>query len=517
MIPSSDWVQKPGPGGIGITWKGKTLTSSYKPDEDARRRASALTTGAALVLLGWGSGHLIKALRQHQPERVLVAWEPHNERAQASRSYPGWSESDPWIVFLSGQEGVPTPLLQGFLPEHIHILIHPGLEDEPEIKTAHQSLCDTLDRLNVNERTLERFGSLWGRQAQKNIGSCSGYYSLNNLKEVYKGKNAVIFAAGPSLEGQIARLKTLTKEKAFVMIAVDTAISTLLSHGVEPDIVVSMDSQYWNSRHMDLTLPNNTLLVGEWVTPPSVLRRYRGRVYLSGSSIPMLKDIEADSLPHLYSGGSVAMAAGTLAGYLGVKQIIWVGLDLAYSGWRSHSRPSLIHKLHQRAVNRLSPLETLNSSTFWSSKLMRTRDEEGSLWLSDQRMPLYAKWMEGALSNSWIPPGVRASPGWPVQGLRVAESADWKELTRGGELPEPKTPQTDIPTTSRWEDCRMEYLKLKANPIQPQNPLLFHTWEEWLKPAAATLERWPSEGARLAWLTRWKRGWNFFKEESWKS
>lgn len=58
-------------------------------------------------------------------------------------------------------------------------------------------------------------------------------------KKEFEGMPAILIAAGPSLDNNIEKLKQI-KDSVFIM-AVDTALNTVLKHDIIPDMTISVD------------------------------------------------------------------------------------------------------------------------------------------------------------------------------------------------------------------------------------------------------------------------------------
>ncbi|MFW9770298.1 MAG: 6-hydroxymethylpterin diphosphokinase MptE-like protein, partial [Candidatus Thorarchaeota archaeon] len=62
---------------------------------------------------------------------------------------------------------------------------------------------------------------------------------LDQMQELIDGKSVVVCGAGPSLEQHVQRLKAEDTYENHVIVAADGAVSVLLEHDVECDVVVT--------------------------------------------------------------------------------------------------------------------------------------------------------------------------------------------------------------------------------------------------------------------------------------
>jgi hypothetical protein len=215
-------------------------------------------------------------------------------------------------------------------------------------------------------------------------------------------------AAGPSLDRCAGLLPDIGRR--CLVLAVDTSLRFLLDRGLDPDFVLSVDPQYWNSRHLDRSPAPRTRLIAESAVYPPVLRHPFQRRFLCGSLFPLGRFIEdrVDPKGRLGAGGSVATTAWDFARSLGTRQVWIAGLDLAYPELKTHFRGALFEDRSHAESERRSPAET------WSLRALRDgrpfmapaagvprpeaaapeqRPPEPRV-LTDRRLSLYASWFE---------------------------------------------------------------------------------------------------------------------------
>ena len=185
----------------------------------------------------------------------------------------------------------------------------------------------------------------------KVMGDRMCYTAIHNMRYIpgcrcamdYVGKfpenmPAIIVSAGPSLEKNVELLKE-AKGKAFILV-VDTAIRKVLSKGIEPDAIISVD----NSKLLDnfkVDGIQDIFFFGDMSMNTDVLDLVKpiNLVFYSSDSpvwAKMFRD-QGSEIFTIYSGGSVALDALTLLIVLGFKRIILTGQDLALTGNRQYA------------------------------------------------------------------------------------------------------------------------------------------------------------------------------------
>ena len=129
------------------------------------------------------------------------------------------------------------------------------------------------DRREVNLNTLRRFGRLWVRNLLANLPLFLRAAGTRELEGLFAGMPALLLAAGPSLEPVLAVLPALAER--LVLVAVDTSYRLCRQAGVKPDLLVTVDPQYWNSRHLDWAELEGILLASEPSVHPRTFHRPR--------------------------------------------------------------------------------------------------------------------------------------------------------------------------------------------------------------------------------------------------
>lgn len=154
---------------------------------------------------------------------------------------------------------------------------------------------------------------------------------------VYKGKPAVIVGAGPSLDKNI-NLFTQLKDKALIF-SVDGAMNTLFGKGIKPDIVSSIErikltTNFYNSHE----IPEELIFVGPNVILKDILDKFNKIIFTGRIGDGLFNKFnEAIGFTNLEVGSNVSHILIAFAIYLECDPIIFTGLDLAYTGGRTHT------------------------------------------------------------------------------------------------------------------------------------------------------------------------------------
>jgi hypothetical protein len=219
------------------------------------------------------------------------------------------------------------------------------------------------------------------------------------LENRFRGIAAIVVAAGPSVEQDLALLKR--HSSSFIIIAVDTVLNTLLNRGLKPDIVVTVDPQLINSFHLSsLSTPLEAeqlpILVADPAVYPTALRSYRGDILITSSVFNPGRIIEqfSERKGTIAAGGSVATAAFDLARLMGTDPVILMGLDLSFSGLKTHISGSYVERYIHNNAYRLKTITTYTASYIRGGNPALFHNKAGVPVLSDSRMQLYKNWFE---------------------------------------------------------------------------------------------------------------------------
>jgi hypothetical protein len=401
---------------------GAYLHSRYDPRKEAARllEAGLGKPPAGAVFLGFGLGYLPEAFAAALPGRRLAVVEREPalfRQALVARDLAGllalpeasWHiGEEPEEVVMGLDDEVPgTPALLRLRPVYLR-----GLAYYRKLEALVQSL---VDRREVNVNTLRRFGRLWVRNLLSNLELFLRSPGASRLEGLFTGLPALLLAGGPSLDSVLARLPELSER--LVLVAVDTSFRLCLPTGVRPDILVTVDPQYWNTRHLDWADLEGTILVSEPSAHPRTFHRPElPPLYFISSFFPIGQLLEGITGPkgRVGAGGSVATTAWDLARLTGASPLYLAGLDLGYPGRRTHARGAFFEETAHALAGRLAPAEQHGFLALTDAGLFPMASASGGVTASDRRMVIYKWWFENQLKQH---PGLTRS--LSAQGIRI--------------------------------------------------------------------------------------------------
>ena len=359
------------------------LHSMVDPKREAKRLIDTVESQAFLILLGLGGAYQAEAaLNREDVSLVLVVefgldgFKELIRRLDFTRLF-----MDPrfhLFVDLPDRElqrqiiSLYQPALYGAL-RVIPLRPRTSLEPEP-FAAITKTIESALSQVSQDFSVQAHFGRRWFSNIVRNLKSAeTDHGSIPPISR------AAVCAAGPSLSLQIPALrekllegKEKTKaENELFLIATDTSLPCLLSGGIKPDAVISIDCQHYSYYHFMDALPEETFLFLDLASPPLLASRSKRLKFFTGGH-PLTRYISQTwkSLPELdTSGGNVCHAAVSLAEQLGALEIELYGADFSYPLGATYAKGAYIYPLFERRQNRLSPLEAQASAFLYRTPL----------------------------------------------------------------------------------------------------------------------------------------------------
>ncbi|WP_169727719.1 motility associated factor glycosyltransferase family protein [Acetobacterium malicum] len=154
----------------------------------------------------------------------------------------------------------------------------------------------------------------------------------------FRNKQAILIAAGPSLDLEIENLRRIKEEKLAYLFSVGSAISTLIEHGIYPDAMCTYDPQGINQKVFEKVYTSEItsipMIFGSSVGFET-LERYQGpkfHMITSQDTVSkyFLKMNDKQALLTVADAPSIAVMTFELLQKLGFEEIILVGQNLAF-------------------------------------------------------------------------------------------------------------------------------------------------------------------------------------------
>lgn len=213
----------------------------------------------------------------------------------------------------------------------VPIIHYPSLQ-----AMANTKLFEKLEQLFISDINVREYRHVFRTNFRENIKNCGEYIDV--LGERFKGRNAVIVSAGPSLANNIELLKQVPE--GTLIIATGTVFKRLLGIGVRPDYVVFLDQNPSLYAQVEGICDESVPILVAGTAYKRVAQDYRGPKYLiCQQENNMTKELAENRGWTLFeSGGNVSILALDICLRLDCHEVAFVGLDMAYTNGQTHEK-----------------------------------------------------------------------------------------------------------------------------------------------------------------------------------
>lgn len=356
-----------------------------------------LNLNAKIFLFGFGNGMYVRKLLASADDTInVIVYEPSLLILRTAMEYVDLSnflgDSRLTLLVKGCFEGELEDCLYDMLDyRDIDGLIYYNYLNynrvfKDEFNFYMDKLQHTVHAIASTQSVMTRYGARYNMNTIRNLNTFLSSKSLENLYDrMPKGLTAIVVAAGPSLDKNVEQLKK-AKGRCLI-IAVDSALRVLLRHGIRPDLCMSIDGKKM-ARHFSEPDAKKVPLVSQLLANFEIVSAHEGPVFFVSDLNHHIQHflIEKDIfLPVLATGGSVANDAFSLANALGIRTIILVGQDLAYTDSRTHSEESVRGAFH-------TDISSLKNN-IWMEGI------DGNQILSSTEFDLYKRWFENQIAT----------------------------------------------------------------------------------------------------------------------
>lgn len=304
-----------------------------------------------------GAEYVTEVLNNCKTEFKVIVYEPiASGVGQSDEDYAGLKAlSDAGVeVYIEGKEEENfTSFLYKFLDyatlPGVITLIHPSyqanLYDDvamanslrQSLEIFEKSISEASNGIKASRFVEERFGEESFENMMENYRYLESSKSFGSLIDnLNTDVPAIIVASGPSLAKNMHLLKE-AKGKS-VIIAADSAVSALLANDIFPDFYISVDPHKEAKSFEDDKVKNIPAIV-ELTSSMHAIKDEQEHFFVFNRGNSYLEEFinREDIDMHIIGvGGSVANTCFDATIVMGFKTVIFVGLDLAYTGNKTH-------------------------------------------------------------------------------------------------------------------------------------------------------------------------------------
>jgi len=241
-----------------------------------------------------------------------------------------------------------------------------------------------------NRMTMIFMGKIFVKNIIVNLPYLSFAHDIEQLKTTLP---IAVIGAGPSLDRSIYLLKEI--QDNVLILAVDTALSTLCAHSIKPDFIFSLEAQFINIQDFITDKHPEIPLLCDCSVAPQVMRLFKSIFCFSSQfyDLNILKRLKQakllpSSIPAL---GSVGIAAVYCSLRITGGPVLLAGLDFSYVGKKTHAKNTYFHKFISTSALRFTPAEHINFQTLYKRPLLEIKDKKGGSLQSDLILHSYAE------------------------------------------------------------------------------------------------------------------------------
>ncbi|RME91820.1 MAG: DUF115 domain-containing protein, partial [Candidatus Hydrogenedentota bacterium] len=378
---------------------------------------------------------------------------------------------------------------------------------------------------------------IWIENTLRNLKFFPQARPVSSLFTQARGLSAAIISTGPSLRESLPWLKE--NQNRVILFAADSAFQVLMSVGITPHFVFTLDSQVHTLNHF-LGLPSSdTYVIADLVANPLAVRaalQQNRQIFFSFTAkyddvtrqvTPGCDFVENHLLRTLYgskaigfipgdiqSGGSVATSIFDLVRQMEFSNVAFFGQDLAYTNFEIHTPGTHHTKIWLSAkINRFFPLENINYQIIQKRHTLFMKSKKNKPIYSDYILSLYRHWFEEAI---------------PLFSGKVYDlTADGLPITSAM-----RASYKDFPLHKTSDQQQFLEKVKKITPMQESNEMIQHFFQTLTREkfSSATMEKFPfmeNIGRKLAIKMernphhpdreKWQQELNVIREKYWNA
>lgn len=330
------------------------------PEKEAQAWFSSLNLNNVQILFvcGIGLGYFYQAAAEWlhaDPKRCLVFLEPNSgvisRFLETDLATQILNDKQIWLFLCDPKSPKIDDIANSFLLRRFAVTVLPAYSQHrlQEVNDLSARLSYFLHMRNVMVGEHMSVGAGVYRNIFKNFYLLPNSRPEEGLKGQFKGVPAIVVGAGPSLSKNLSLLKSL-KNRALIF-AGGTAVNCLDTIDLLPHFGLGVDPNPTHLTRMIMNRAYETPFFYKNRIYHEALNLIHGdRIFLNGcGGYPLATQIEQDlglQGQILEEGFNVINLALSTARYLGCSPIIFVGLDLAYTGGASYPPGIKMHPLH---------------------------------------------------------------------------------------------------------------------------------------------------------------------------
>ncbi len=376
--------------------------SNNNPKEEAGQLAEAFyeKCNTRYHVLGLGLGYLAEALLQQDSSSRFVIYEADIQMVRLMcecRDCQTLLDNERIeLVYDEGYQSFLSHLSEG------HTVFHePSLHNIAE-ENLFLKLYDYYITIQsaVNQR----------KRMEENFicNLCHKDESVEVLQKDLEGKRVYVIAGGPSLDKTLEFLKKTDKDEKLV--CVGTSVKKLKNVGIIPDYMIVTDPMPWMKEQV-----TESKDIPLWYLSTSFFEVRnmvkQGYLILQKGYEPAEEYGKQQGYQLYNTGGSVTTTALDILLSMGCKEIVCMGMDMAYTDNKSHASDTAFARKIEVEHTQLIPVKGVLGNTLYAPK----------------NLNIYRKWIENRVTYEKNMTLINVSDGAYINGMKNVPTNEWKK------------------------------------------------------------------------------------------
>ncbi|NIZ46459.1 DUF115 domain-containing protein [Entomospira nematocerorum] len=331
------------------------IHSTYHPTREAERFIQNFLLqhyqeGQIILIIGSGLGYLEAVLERLYPNISFISidFSLYPKTLFNDKLIFEYNENNPTSI-QNVQRALRQQLLHTITDENISLyalMIWPV--SQQIFPSAINFIQEYMNSMRASAATLHYFGWQWLRNGFRNV------LWWNKQIILPKYTHVVVIAAGATLEFILPYL--LRKRENYFWIVASSAVKACRAHGLEPDLVISIDGGYHAG--MYLHDAEGLDILNAFTGIASTNTSFMG---LHSSFFDRFVSFSLQPIPFSVWGGTVMATAIHIAEQIATEEIILAGQDLSVINHLTHAKP---HHIYNGMLAHHNRYHTLYSSHY---------------------------------------------------------------------------------------------------------------------------------------------------------
>lgn len=284
--------------------------------------------------------------------------------------------------------------------ERVWCVNYPAIETIPNMGLREQIEDYYINKASMNTQMLQLDGNFVKNSKYK-------LRPVDELADAFRGKDLYIVAAGPSLDKNIDELKKVGDNG--VVLATGSVMKKMQTRQIPMDYGILIDAGVGPYKQIQGIEDCGVPIMVLSTVNHKVVSEYQGERYLiCQEGYPPAEELAEKQGNEIYkSGGSVSTTALEMGIRFGCRRIIFVGLDLAYTGGKYH------------AADTGYAIEMTEENNRY------VKDVHGGKVLTGKNLDIYRKWIEDRIAVESRIKFIDATEGGAkIKGCQTAKLCD---------------------------------------------------------------------------------------------